>query len=92
MKWENRYPRDPRLPLQPDVPENQLAPPDFEWHKKYAEVFNTFSKGLNDLMRHPSFVEAEDLGDYVSSAYDFMSFRPGTTDSIECESRKEVFG
>ena len=67
-----------------------MAPSDLLWHEQYERVFMKFQRDLEELQTHPSFKDAEDLGDYVESITTLHTFRPRTRDDIVRKVRKEI--
>jgi hypothetical protein len=84
---------DPGFGEQRAVDESidNLAPPNQEWHMLYATIFWGLTKDLAKLQDHPSFAQAEDLGDWVETISTLTSFRPRTRNDYESEAYEMVY-
>lgn len=75
-----------------DTPQEELAPSDPKWHRKYAALFLRFSRELDALHADEAMSDAEDLGDYVETIATLLTFRPHTMLEIERDAYEDVYG
>lgn len=64
-------------------PITEMAPPDEEWHILYATNMNKVFGLLAELTQHPSFQNAQDLGDFAEALHTLSTFRPHTREDFE---------
>lgn len=70
----------------------EMAPSDLSWHAEYERWLQGTQKQLDSLQKHPSFSDAEDLGDYVETISTLLSFAPRTRDDIRIAVKEELDG
>lgn len=73
-----------------DIPIEEMAPPNEEWHQMYAVLHEQLAVGLRELMEHPGFELAEDLGDWVDMMSTLTSFHPHTRRDFHMRARGEI--